>query len=269
MSAVRRRAQQVRSLATAGGRLMSRRAPRGGAVVLCYHDVVADSHGAEGLEVTASSLRAHLRTVRQLGFRFVPMSEISDRAVRGDDLDGLAAVSFDDALSGVSRHGLPVLLDLDVPATLMTPSTSWGHRPAWWLGAAALMTRAELVEAVEHGIDLAAHTRTHPSLTELDAAGLRDEVSGCRAELEDITGHAVTQFAYPFGHHSPAVREAVEEAGYGASYTFLNGRVRVGDDRHRLPRLTMGAHHDRVRLAYHLSRPASSWPDHQLDVVAP
>ncbi|MCW2816684.1 MAG: hypothetical protein JWN84_4139, partial [Nocardioides sp.] len=42
-----------------------------------------------------------------------------------------------------------------------------------------------------------------------------------------------------------------------------------GDDVLRLPRFTMGAHHGRLRLAYHLARPADSWPDHQLDRVGP
>ena len=259
--------QRLRAPAAAAGRLASGRAARGGAVVLAYHDVVADSQGATGLEVTATALRRHLTVVRRMGFRLVGLDEISDRVVRGADLDGLAAVAFDDALAGVARHALPVLVDLEVPATLMTVSTGWGRRPAWWPGAAPTMTRAELAEAVAHGVGLAAHTRTHPSLASLDAARLSDEVSGCRAELEDLTGRAVTQFAYPFGHHDPAVRAAVAEAGYAAAYTFLNGRITVGDDAHRLPRLTMGAHHDRARLAYHLARPAASWPDHQQDRV--
>lgn len=258
----------LRTALAAAGRLATRRTTSGGAVVLCYHDVVADDADAHGLDVKASALRQHLETLRRLGFRFVGLDEISALAASGGDLDGLAAVSFDDALAGVARHAVPILHELGVPATLMTPSTNWGDRPAWWPGADRTMTRAELVEAVEHGVELAAHTRTHPSLVALDAAGLRDEVAGCRAELEDLTGRAVTQFAYPFGHHARAVREAVQEAGYAASYTFLNGRVRVGDDLLRLPRLTMGAHHDRLRLTYHLARPASSWPDHQLDVVA-
>lgn len=260
-------ATRLGNLAAAAGRLATRRTTSGGAIVLCYHDVVGSPADAHRLDVTADALRHHLTTVRRLGFTFVPMHEISARAARGEKLDGLAAVSFDDALAGVARHALPVLHDLAVPATLMTPSTAWGRPPAWWPGAQRTMTRAELVEAVEHGVELAAHTRTHPSLVTLDAAGLRDEVGGCRAELEDLTGRAVTQFAYPFGHHAPAVREAVTEAGYAASYTFLNGRVGVDDDLLRLPRLTMGMHHDRLRLLYHLARPASSWPGHQLDVV--
>ncbi len=95
----------------------------------------------------------------------------------------------------------------------MTVSTGLGP-PAGAGGRAPTrtMTRAELVEAVAHGVDLAAHTRTHASLTALadgPPGPLRDEVAGCRDELEDLTGAPVDLFAYPFGHHDPAVRDAV------------------------------------------------------------
>lgn len=255
----------------AAGRLVAGRAPRGGGVVLAYHDVNPGPEPDGPWSVTAAQLRTHVRVARRVGFTFVTLAELTDRCRRGESVDGLAAVAFDDALAGVSRHGLPLLDELGVPSTLMTVSTAWGSPPRWWPGSARTMTRAELVEAVAHGVQLAAHTRTHASLTALvdgRSGGLRDEVSGCRAELEDITGRPVDLFAYPFGHHDPAVRDAVQEAGYAAAFTFLNGRVGSGLDRHRLPRLTMGAHQSAARLTYHLARTARSWPDHQLDRVA-
>ncbi len=252
----------------AAGRLLSGRSTHGGGVVLAYHDVVAGPEVDGEWSVTAKQLRSHLRLVRRLGFRFVSLADLSERAVKGEPLDGLAAVAFDDALAGVYRYALPILLELEVPATLMTVSAGWGTPPAWWPGSAPTMTRHELAEAVALGIDLAAHTRTHASLVGLSAAALRDEVAGCRAQLEDLTAAPVDLFAYPFGHYDPAVRACVDEAGYTTAFTFLNGRVSAGDDRLRLPRLTMGAHQSVPRLAYHLARPPASWPDHQLARVA-
>ncbi|HUF84538.1 MAG TPA: hypothetical protein VMQ81_08110, partial [Acidimicrobiia bacterium] len=73
---------------------------------------------------------------------------------------------------------------------------------------------------------------------------------------------------YPFGHHDDGVRAVARRVGYRAGFTFLNGRVEGGLDRYRLPRLTMYEGHTRAMLAYHLARPASSWPDHQVDRVA-
>ena len=255
---------------SASGRLLTGRAGRGGGVVLAYHDVVAGAEVDGPWSVTADQLRTHLRVVRRLGFTFVTLADLTRRTLAGESVDGLAAIAFDDALAGVARNALPILHEHGVPSTLMTVSTAWGNPPEWWPGSDRTMTRAELTEAVGHGVDLAAHTRTHASLTTLaggPAGALRDEVEGCRAELEDLTGAPVRLFAYPYGHHDPAVRAAVEAADYAAAFTFLNGRVGSGLDRHRLPRLTMGAHQSAARLAYHLARPAQSWPEHQVERV--
>ncbi|MDO9454927.1 polysaccharide deacetylase family protein [Nocardioides sp.] len=265
MSRARRAARPL----GAAARLASGRAASGGGAVLCYHDVVGTRDElSDPLDVTIDQVRTHVRVTRRLGFRFVPLAELGARVVRGEAVDGLVAVAFDDALAGVARHALPVLVEQEVPASLMTVATGWGERPAWWPGSGRTMTRSELVEAVGLGFDIAAHTRTHTSLAGLGPARLRDEVAGCRAELEDLTASRLTQFAYPFGHHDPAAREAVADAGFDAAWTFLNGRVCPGDDRYRLPRLTMGSHHGATRLAYHLGRSAGSWPDHQQDRVA-
>ncbi len=270
MSALTRAGDKLRVPLRASGRLLTGRSGRGGGVVLAYHDVVAGPEVDGPWSVTADQLRTHLRVTRRLGFTFVTLAELTRRTLAGESVDGLAAIAFDDALAGVARHALPILHEQGVPSTLMTVSTAWGNPPAWWPGSDRTMTRAELVEAVGHGVDLAAHTRTHASLTSLadgPAGALRDEVEGCRAELEDLTGAPVRLFAYPYGHHDPAVRDAVETADYDAAFTFLNGRVGAGVDRHRLPRLTMGAHQSAARLTYHLARPAQSWPDHQVERV--
>ncbi len=248
-------------------RLATGRAVRGGAVVLGYHDVVAGPDTPLELDVTAPQLRAHLLLMLRLGFTIVSLAELEARHRAGGSLDGLAAVTFDDALAGLAHHGLPVLVELDVPATVFAVTTGWGERPAWWEGAGPTMTRRELVACRDAGLAVGAHTRSHPSLPSLDPVALEREVAGSRADLEDLLGDAVDRFAYPFGHHDPAVRAAVAAAGFVTAYTFLNGRVRAGHDGLRLPRMTMGRHLNRHRWSYHLGRTPQSWPDHQLDRV--
>ncbi|MEO9324223.1 GNAT family N-acetyltransferase [Nocardioides sp. C4-1] len=250
------------------GRAASGRAAHGGGIVLAYHDVVGTrTELRDPLDVTLAQLVTHVKVVRRLGFEVVPLDAIGARAARGEPTDGLAAIAFDDALEGVARHALPALVELDAPATLMVVGDGWGEHPAWWPQMGRTMTGVELAEAVTLGFDIAAHTRTHVSLAGLEPGRLRDEVCGTRDRLEQLQGRAVTQFAYPFGHFDRAALDAVADAGYEAAYTFLNGRIGVDDDRLRLPRLTMGQHHDATRLAYHLARPAGTWPDHQLDRV--
>ena len=257
---------RVVTVAAAAATLVRCRAA-GGAVVLGYHDVVA--RDAEGLTVTATALRGHIRLLRRLGLRIAPLDELCRRLLVGDPATDLAVLTFDDGLSGVHRHALAVLAEEGAPATLFAVSDRWGVVPRWWPGSGRVMTRGEFRDVVAAGVAIEAHTRTHPSLPGLADADLRRELHDCRRELEDLGGAAVRAVAYPDGHHDRRVRAAARDAGYELGFTFLNGRIASTDDPFRLPRLTMHAGHTVARLAYHLARPAASWPDHQLAVVDP
>ena len=235
-----------------------------GAVVFAYHDIDDDPGNATTYLATPERLRAQLLSVMSWGLSFVGLGELCDRHAQGESLDGLAAISFDDGLHGVYRHALPILLELDVPATVFVVADP-GSCAQPWPGSRA-MTDHEVRALAESGITIGSHTMSHASLPDLDADELRYELRASRARLEDVAQHPVDLLAYPYGHHDPRVRAEARASGYRTGCTFLNGRFTTEVDPYQVPRLTMNGQH-RARLAYHVARPAPSWPDHQLDVV--
>lgn len=241
--------------------LLGRAGNRRGAVVLAYHDITRLR--STDYQVTPQLLRSHIEWLRRANFELVSLLELRDRLLSGRSVDGLAAITFDDALVGVHRHGLPILQDLEVPATVFAVTDRIGRRADWWPGSDRVMNASQLRELSELGIDVGAHTRTHASLPSLSPAGVTDEVHGSRKALQDLLGLPIELFAYPFGHVDQPVREAVRAAGYTAAFTFHNGRVLPGADPLLLPRLTMWSGHKRLRFAYHLSRDAATWPPMQ------
>jgi peptidoglycan/xylan/chitin deacetylase (PgdA/CDA1 family) len=91
-----------------------------GAVVFTYHDIDDEPANATSYLATPDRFRSQLRSFMAWGLRFVELGELCelcDRHRRDESLDGLAAVSFDDGLQGVYQHALPILRELDVPAT--------------------------------------------------------------------------------------------------------------------------------------------------------
>jgi peptidoglycan/xylan/chitin deacetylase (PgdA/CDA1 family) len=249
------------------GRLLRRRRAAPGAVVLGYHDVLPDGAAPAPWQVTASQFRSHLDVLDRLGLRVVPLEAIADRLRSGEPVDGLAAVTFDDALAGVHARALPVLGERGVTATVFVVTGSLGVAPPWWPGAAPTLGPSALAELATAGWTIGSHTRTHPSLPTLAPGDLRDELVGSRADLTGLLGAAPRTLAYPHGHHDPVVRGAATAAGYDVAVTFRNGRITGADDPLRLPRLTMGPHLRPIRLALQLTRAPGSWPDHQLDRV--
>jgi len=240
-----------------------------GAVVLTYHDVI-DAPVARADEVSVETLRADLEAVRRWGLRFVDLTELVARVEAGQPIDGLAAVTFDDALVGIHRVALPLLQELRVPATVFAVSCRLAVRDAEWRpGSQRLMSADELVDVADAGVGVQSHSRTHADLTAIagDGRALHDELAGSRQDLEQILGRPVEQLAYPFGYFDRRVCTAAAEAGYRAAFTVLPARIRTDHDRFRLPRFQMAVTHRRTRLAYMLARPASSFRDPQPDAM--
>jgi peptidoglycan/xylan/chitin deacetylase (PgdA/CDA1 family) len=84
------------------------------------------------------------------------------------------------------------------------------HGPADWNAIRA---------AIGRGIDLGAHSVTHPSLPTLDDGELRREIIDSRALIHRATGVWPDFFAYPFGHWNGRVRSIVLSAGYRGAVT--------------------------------------------------
>ena len=263
---VGRRRPKLSELASAARVATGRPTRAEGAVVLAYHDIRTDGRD---YHVTPSQFRAHLELALTSGLRFVALAALVDAVESGAPVDGLATVTFDDGLVGVAEHAAPILDELGLPATIFAVSDRLGASPDWWEGARRTLSARELREVCSASqLSLGSHSRTHRSLPTLDHDVLRDELDGSRRRLEDVVGHPVDLLAYPSGHHDQRVRTAARAAGYRAGFTFLNGRVLPSQDPFRLPRLTMGHHHHRMRLAVHLARPAASWPSTQLETVS-
>jgi peptidoglycan/xylan/chitin deacetylase (PgdA/CDA1 family) len=85
------------------------------------------------------------------------------------------------------------------------------------------MGLAELAAVQRAGMTIAAHSRTHPNLTKLADAQLRDEVTGSRQDLQKMLGIDAALFAYPYGAWNGRVAAAVQEAGYRAARAYPGG----------------------------------------------
>jgi len=61
---------------------------------------------------------------------------------------------------------------------------------------------------------IANHTFTHPKMTFLSEAQIRNELLSCRAALQDAIGEHSNLFRPPFGARRPAVLRIVRELGF-------------------------------------------------------
>jgi peptidoglycan/xylan/chitin deacetylase (PgdA/CDA1 family) len=103
------------------------------------------------------------------------------------------------------------------------------------------LNSAELQHLAAHGlVEVGAHTASHAWLAGLDPTAQTREVEQGRAELEAVVSKPIRSFAYPHGAWSDvgsSALAAVRGAGFGTAFLATPGRLRVGGDPHRIPRI--------------------------------
>ena len=213
--------------------------------ILMYHQIdAAPPRGTplRGLTVTPGSFARQMALLRLLGYRGVSMSEL-EPYLRGEKTGKVVGLTFDDGFRNNLEHALPVLQRHGFSATCYVLSDPFEGRNAWdeakGMPQKPLFTPDDMRAWVAGGMEIGAHTRHHADLTTLDEDGARDEIAGCKRELEAITGREVRHFCYPYGNYRPEHRELVRSAGYVTATTTERARARPEDDPFELPRVTI------------------------------
>lgn len=116
----------------------------------------------------------------------------------------------------------------------------------------SLMLRSdELRRLRQAGIEIGAHTISHPILASITDDQARAEILGGKAALENILQENVSLFAYPNGKPATDFRtehvELVRDAGFSAALSTVWGAAGVHSDLFQLPRFTPW---DRTQLKF-------------------
>jgi peptidoglycan/xylan/chitin deacetylase (PgdA/CDA1 family) len=104
-----------------------------------------------------------------------------------------------------------------------------------------LMLTPDMVVSLDrNGIEIGAHTVTHPILTSLDNSSARAEIVGSKEYLENLLGKPVPLFAYPNGKvgvdYDASHISILRENGFAAAFTTAIGAITRTQDRFQLPR---------------------------------
>lgn len=217
--------------------------------ILMYHNIAqvpADLRVYRSLYVSPGKFARQMWLLKQLGYTGLSMSAALPY-LRGQRQGRVVVITLDDGYVDNLDAALPVLRQFGFSATTYVVSGSIGRCNQWdaeRLGVRKpLMSVGELRRWNDAGMETGAHTRTHPRLTHSNDAALREEIHGCKTDLEDRLGSAVTQFCYPYGDVDDRVAAVVREAGYEAATTTRRGRAVAGADLWRLPRVQIARHH--------------------------
>lgn len=105
-----------------------------------------------------------------------------------------------------------------------------------------MMTSNEVVAMRDAGMQIGAHTVSHPILAKIKINSARQEIADSKIQLEELLGDEVSLFAYPNGKkcndYLPEHADLVRELGFKAAVSTQWGASDANTDLFNIPRFT-------------------------------
>ncbi|MFL6694178.1 MAG: polysaccharide deacetylase family protein [Ramlibacter sp.] len=192
-----------------------------------------------------------LGALHAMGWRGLGLRDLAPY-LRRERLGKVFGITFDDGYENNLTCALPILTSLGFTATVFVVSGQLGGTNEWdrprGVRPARIMDVDQMRTWEAAGMEIGAHTRSHPVLTSCDRQTAEAEIHGSKADLESVLGHAISSFSYPHGLFSDAHVDAVRAAGFEFAVTTRMAKVREGDDVLQLPRFSAVADESTLRF---------------------
>jgi len=207
-------------------------------VILTYHSI---SDGHSPLEISPALFVEQMEWLKA-NARVVPLADLCGMLFAGDSFPPRTVIlTFDDGFRNFYSAAAPVLARFGFPATVFLPTSFLGRTNAWpgqpsWVAPQPLMDWAQIRELAEQGIAFGSHSVTHPDLTSLANAELKQELEKSKQEIESQTSRHADFFCFPYGRWNLEVKDAARYFYDGACSTGA-GVVELDADPFALPRV--------------------------------
>jgi peptidoglycan/xylan/chitin deacetylase (PgdA/CDA1 family) len=217
------------------------------AVVLCYHSV----HPTKSFASASPTMFAqHLDWLADK-CDVVPLEQIPRAAGTPGRARPAVAITFDDGYLDNYEFAFPLLQSRGLPATFFVTAGLLEKDPTVLMRKKTLrqstfsevqpLEWAHVREMRAAGMEIGAHTYSHPNLAMLSRRRAWDELWRSKHIIEERLGEPVRTMAYPFGkpgrHFTSETSTLVKEAGYEYACAVLWRAVRSSDSPFALPRL--------------------------------
>ncbi|MBR3756510.1 MAG: polysaccharide deacetylase family protein [Firmicutes bacterium] len=208
--------------------------------ILMYHNVYDPANPPENLHsnyISTVDLEAHLQYLKDENYYFPTWQEVRDFIDMKIDLPEKSIVlCFDDASNGFIENGIPLIEKMQVPVTSFVIGITKGERMA------EMAKDLQYVSLQSHSYDMHRGGGRIGHGGVFTALSYEDGMADLKQSVKQLgNGDA---FAYPFGDYTPLCRQIVEEAGFLAAVTTVNGKAYPGSDPYLLPRVRINLGND-------------------------
>ena len=222
---------------TAGSlRKTKRQAP----IVLMYHGTPR-TNPSSPYSIRSDKFVEHLNYLKSNGWHTALASDLINR--HSDPLpDKTVLLTFDDGYADNYEGAFLPLLEQGMTASWYI-TTHCINDYAQWMGAncceTKMLNESQINEMAQEGMEIGAHTCSHPDLTTIPYTQQLAEVLQSKSRLEKIIKKEVSSFAYPYGRVNEDAIKSVRTADYQLAFTVKPGFYNDQEDPLLIRRVTI------------------------------
>lgn len=199
--------------------------------IMVYHHV-STTHGR--WDVSPIRFEQELAYLLANEYHTVSMAAYADYLEKGTPLpDKPIILTFDDGDEDAYTTAYPLLKARHLTGTFYIITGK--------VGQPGFLTWDQIKEMSDNGMEIGAHTITHPFLTHLHPMAAYAEILGSRLDLQQHLGIVVTTFAYPDNDHNRITNLLVRLAGFRTACIVDFHSGDSVNDYFTIPRYTVAA----------------------------
>ena len=210
--------------------------------ILMYHSIesMPKSTIMRSLHVSPQKFKFQMWILKILGYKGLSLDKLKPY-IDGHQQGKVVGITFDDGYQNILLNAAPVLAKYNFSATCYIVSNNLGLSNIWDLDKGItqkpLMNADEVKKWLSLGMDIGAHTLTHPDLTSISLDAVKKEINDCKLNLEKTFRISINDFCYPFGKFNKDIANLVEDLGFLRATTMKRGRFNPSTNRYIIPRI--------------------------------
>jgi peptidoglycan/xylan/chitin deacetylase (PgdA/CDA1 family) len=208
--------------------------------ILAFHSVTDQPiPGLESWTVAPAQFAEHLDVILEEGCSPLTVSAlVSAIGGAGELPERPVVVSFDDGYADFLAAAEQMAARGLVSTLYVTTGPLVGSRTVR-LPSAPMLSAEQLAPLEEMGVEIGAHSHHHHHVDVAPRSVALDEITRPKAILEDLLGHPIASYAYPFGSYRSTTRQQVHAAGYSSAAAVRNAFSSEDDNPLSLARLAV------------------------------
>lgn len=178
-------------------------------------------------EITPARLEALICNYLSKGYEFVPIAEVAER-MGGKRAKKFVCVTLDDGYADNYEIAYPIFKKYKVPFCIyVCENMITGEYREDNIENYRYLTMDQLRELNKEPLcTLGGHTRMHVHLKKLSVEQQKQEILGCKIWLENLLGHSIEDYAFPYGDYNEITLDIFHCIGIKRAVAAWGGAVR-------------------------------------------